>query len=82
LHARYEARGLTTLGISLDHETTAWQAALRHVNMPWQHGQLGADRNSGVSTVPAYWLLDSAGVIVAKVSDPDELIAILDKRLR
>jgi hypothetical protein len=32
--------------------------------------------------VPAYWLLDASGKIVAKVHDPDELAELVAKRLK
>ena len=35
---------------------------------------------AGVSSVPAHWLLDQAGKIIARADDPDELEAILAKR--
>jgi hypothetical protein len=38
--------------------------------------------DSGVSSVPAYWLLDPSGKIVAKAYDPDELSKSLGKRLK
>ena len=79
---RYGARGLTTLGLSLDDDATAWQAALKGLDLPRLHGRLGAASGSGVSSVPAYWLLDPAGVIVAKVFDPDELSVLLANRLK
>ena len=37
--------------------------------------------SAGVSSVPAYWLLDPAGKIVAKAINPDELGAALGKSL-
>jgi RNA polymerase sigma factor (sigma-70 family) len=82
LNDRYGARGLTTLSLSLDDDATAWQAALKRSDLPWKQGRLGAGSASGVSGVPAYWLLDPAGAIVAKVFDPDELSVLLAKRLK
>jgi RNA polymerase sigma factor (sigma-70 family) len=79
LHSRYAARGVSILGLSLDHDLAVWEAALKRLDLPWQQGRLSATV-AGVSSVPAYWLLDQAGKIVARVDDPDELEAILAKR--
>ena len=82
LHERFAARGLATLGLSLDEDAAAWQAALKRLDLPWPQGRLAAAGDAGVSSVPAYWLLDPAGKIVAKVYDPDELAAHLADRLK
>ena len=37
---------------------------------------------AGVSGVPAYWLLDPAGKLVAKGYDPDEFATVLADRLK
>jgi thiol-disulfide isomerase/thioredoxin len=73
LQKQYAARGLATLSLSLDHDAAAWRAALKRLDLPWTQGRLAAASDAGVSSVPAYWLLDPAGKIVAKVYDPDEL---------
>jgi peroxiredoxin len=78
---RFAARGLTMLGLSLDDDPSAWQAALKSLDLPWQQGRLAATA-AGVSSVPAYWLLDPAGKIVAKVNDLDELAAAVDKSVK
>jgi RNA polymerase sigma factor (sigma-70 family) len=82
LHERYTARGLATLGLALDEDPAAWQAALKQLDLPWQQGRLAAASTAGVSSVPAYWLLDPAGKIVDKVYDSDELAAALADRLK
>jgi uncharacterized GH25 family protein/thiol-disulfide isomerase/thioredoxin len=79
LQERFAARGMVMLGLSLDDDSAAWQAALKQLDLPWQQGRLNAAGVAGVSSVPAYWLLDPAGKIVAKVYDPDELAAAVDK---
>jgi thiol-disulfide isomerase/thioredoxin len=82
LHARFAARGLAVLGLALDEDPTAWQAALKRLDLPWPQGRLAVTTAAGVSSVPAYWLLDPAGKILAKVYDPDELSAALADRLK
>jgi thiol-disulfide isomerase/thioredoxin len=82
LHTRYADRGLTMLGLALDEDLAAWQSALKRLDLSWQQGRLRAPGPAGVSTVPAYWLLDPSGKIVSKAYDPDDLIAALADRLR
>lgn len=82
LHERFAARGLITLGLSLDDDAEAWKAALKGLDLPAPQGRVGAGGAPGVSGVPAYWLLDPAGKIVAKVYDPDDLAKELDARLK
>jgi beta-lactamase regulating signal transducer with metallopeptidase domain/protocatechuate 3,4-dioxygenase beta subunit/thiol-disulfide isomerase/thioredoxin len=81
LHERFTARGLAMLGLSVDDDQAAWQTALAALELPWKHGRVGA-AEAGVSSVPAYWLLDPDGRIVEKVLDPDELTATLTDRLK
>jgi uncharacterized GH25 family protein/thiol-disulfide isomerase/thioredoxin len=81
LHERFAARGLATLGLALDDDPAAWQAALGRLDLPWPQGRL-ADGAPGVSSVPAYWLLDPAGKLVANAYDPDELTTVLESRLK
>jgi RNA polymerase sigma factor (sigma-70 family) len=82
LQERFAARGLATLSLSLDDDQAAWQAGLKRLDLPWPQGRLAAASHAGVSSVPAYWLLDPAGKIVAKVNDTDELATYLADRLK
>jgi thiol-disulfide isomerase/thioredoxin len=82
IHERFAARGVATLGLSLDDDTAAWQGVLKQLALPWQQGRLTAPGDAGVSSVPAYWLLDPSGKIVAKVYDTDELAKTLSARLK
>jgi thiol-disulfide isomerase/thioredoxin len=81
LHEKYAVRDLRTLSLSLDEDAEAWAAATKGLALPWSHGRLGAGGAPGVSSVPAYWLLDPAGKIVAKAFDLDELGAAVEKHL-
>jgi uncharacterized GH25 family protein/thiol-disulfide isomerase/thioredoxin len=74
--------GLHTLSLSLDEDSAAWRAALRRLNLPWQQGRLTNDSDAGVSSVPAYWLLDPSGKIIAKCHDPDEVAAQVAQHLK
>ena len=82
LQDRFATRGLTMIGLSLDDDPATWQAAMKGLELPWPQGRLAAGSDAGISSVPAYWLLDPAGKIVAKVYDPDELAKALAERLK
>lgn len=81
LRKQFAEHGVALLGLSLDEDAAAWQAALDQLDLPWTQGRLAATAAAGVSSVPAYWLLDPAGKIVAKATNPDELSAPLLKNL-
>jgi thiol-disulfide isomerase/thioredoxin len=82
LHERYAGRNLATLSLSLDNDATAWQAALKRLDLPWPQGRCSGSGVAGVSSIPAYWLLDPAGKIIGKADEPDELAATLAERLK
>jgi thiol-disulfide isomerase/thioredoxin len=76
LHEQFAGRGLTTLGLSLDEDAAAWREAVKRLDLPWPQGRCKAgDAAAGV--VPAYWLLDPAGKIVAKEYDTDGIAKAL-----
>jgi uncharacterized GH25 family protein/thiol-disulfide isomerase/thioredoxin len=75
---QFAPRGLNLLSLALDEDADAWRAALKASHPPGAQGRLTAENAAGVSSVPAYWLLDPAGKIVARVYDPDELAPALD----
>ncbi len=82
LNERFAGKSLVLLGLSMDDDAQAWQAALKKLNLPWKQGRLNSHNMAGVSSVPAYWLLDPDGKIVAKVYDPDELAKEIAERLK
>jgi beta-lactamase regulating signal transducer with metallopeptidase domain/protocatechuate 3,4-dioxygenase beta subunit/thiol-disulfide isomerase/thioredoxin len=61
------------VGISLDDDTAAWHSALKDEELPWKQGRITGEASAGVSSVPAYWLLDPTGKIVLKSSGIEEL---------
>ena len=81
LHKQFAPRGLVMLGLSLDENSPAWQAALGRHELPWPQGRLHGAQ-PGVSTVPAYWLLDPDGKIVAKNQTADELAGMIAEELQ
>jgi RNA polymerase sigma factor (sigma-70 family) len=58
LREQYASRGLAALSVSVDHIATEWRAALKQLDLPWPQGRLATAADAGVSSVPAYWLLD------------------------
>ena len=82
LHERFVARGLTALGLSVDEDPDVWREATRRFELSWPQGRLSAPAETGVSSVPAYWLIDPDGKIVSKAVEPDELVELLEKRLK
>ena len=82
LHERFASRGLTMVSLSLDDDPAAWQAVLKNSDLAWQQCRVDGVRDALVSSVPAYWLLDQAGKIVAKTNDLDELATALADRMK
>lgn len=82
LHAQYSSKGLSVLGLSLDDEVGIWQSAVKELSTPWPQGRLGVGSAAGVSSVPAYWVLDPSGKIVAKGYDTDEIGVALRGKLK
>ena len=73
------AAGINVVGLSLDEDVVAWQAALNTLTLPWPQGRVANPADAGLSSVPAYWLLDGSGTIVAKAYDADELPSLIEK---
>ncbi len=81
LHGRLAARGLTVLGLSVDNDGDAWQLAIQRDATPWAQSRLSSPAETGISGVPAYWLIDAEGRIIQKATDLDELVEPLTSRL-
>lgn len=82
LHEQFAPKGLTTLGLSLDEDGEAWRKSLTSLELPWSQGRLPSGADAGVSSVPAYWLLDPQGRIVAKFCNPVELAKAIADRMK
>jgi len=72
LRRRYEAGGrLTVVGLNLDADAERAQQVLAQKPLPWRHALLGewtdtdVPRLMGISSIPAYVLIDPEGRIVA-----------------
>lgn len=72
MYDRFKDKGFSIYGVSLDKEATAWKAAIKKDNLTWLHGSDLKYWNSvvaqtyGVSAIPATYLLDKEGKVIAK----------------
>ncbi len=82
VHERFTERGVIMLGLSVDEDDEAWREAAQRLALSWPQGRLSSPAETGVSSVPAYWLVDRDGKIVDKVNDVDDLAECLNKRLK
>lgn len=71
-YAKYHDKGLEILGVSLDDQKDKWMSAIEKDHLTWTHVSDLKGWNStaatlyGIQSIPANFLLDSQGVIIAK----------------
>jgi peroxiredoxin len=71
-YALYKGKGLEIIGVSLDHDKQAWKQAIEKDQLPWIHvSDLKGWKNEvatsyGIMAVPANFLIDPSGKIVAQ----------------
>ena len=71
-YAKYRARGFEIFGVSLDRDRAAWLKGIADDNLTWpqvsdlQFWNNEASRLYGVNSIPANFLLDPDGIIIAK----------------
>ena len=84
----YKDKNFTILGISLDKDVDAWKGAIKADNLTWDHaGDLGdfegkTARLYQVEAIPASFILDPDGKIIARDLRGPELEAFLAKTLK
>ncbi len=72
LYNKYHDKGLNIIGVSLDKTADAWKQALEADALPWQHvsnlqyWQDPIARLYNIRSIPATFILDAQGKIVAK----------------
>ena len=85
LWARYRSSGLAVVGYALDSSPETWKAAIRKDGAAWvQTSHLGGDASPfldalRVKTIPANFLLDADGKVVAKNVHGEALQAFVDR---
>ncbi len=83
----FKSRNFTILGISLDKDKTAWEQAIKQDNLTWAHASELADFEGStvllyqVEAIPAAFLIDPTGKIIAKNLRGEELDKFLNKTL-
>jgi peroxiredoxin len=83
----YKNRNFTILGISLDKDKAAWKQAIKQDGLTWTHAGELADFQGTVvqlyqvEAIPASFLIDPNGKIIAKDLRGEELDAFLNKTL-
>ena len=84
----FKNRNFTIFGVSLDKDKAAWQQAIKQDNLTWTHASELADFEGAsvllyqVEAIPASFLLDPSGKIIAKNLRGDELDKFLEKTLK
>lgn len=71
-YKKYKDKGFAVYSVSLDKEATAWKNSITALGMTWEHNvsdlkfwQSEAAQRYGVNGIPAAFLLDRNGIIVA-----------------
>lgn len=81
LYNEFHSKGLNILGVSLDKDATKWKDAIAKDNLTWTHvsnlkfWQEPIAEMYGVKSVPATFILDAKGKIIAKDLRGEELKA-------
>ena len=87
LYQKYNDKGFTILGVSLDSKKDAWLKAIHNDKLEWQQvSDLNLWKNAvakqyKITYVPQNYLLDTHGVIIGKNLNEDELNEVLEKEL-
>ncbi|TLU98038.1 TlpA disulfide reductase family protein [Dyadobacter luticola] len=72
MYDKFKDKGFDIYGVSLDDNEKAWKTAISRDNLKWQHGSelkkwnSGVAQTYGVNAIPATFLLDKDGKIIAK----------------
>lgn len=87
-YKKYEEKGFTVYGVSLDGDANRWKGAITKYNLLWpnhvsdlKRWKSEASRRYGVSGIPATFLINEDGVIIAKNLRGQNLDSTLDQLL-
>lgn len=83
LYNKYHDAGLEVFSVSLDDKKEAWLKAIKDDGMNWEHGSqlLKGGKNTpvaqlyGIDGIPAIWIIDPNGKILAEGLQGEELVA-------
>lgn len=84
---QYKAKGFDILGVSLDEKKDNWEKAIKQDQLTWAHvSDLGGWQSEvaglyGVKAIPANYLLDKDGKIIAKNLRGEDLVKKLSEVL-
>lgn len=88
MYNKYKSKNFTILSVSLDKDAVAWKQAVIADGLTWTHASELQDFESPtvrmyqVEAIPASFILDPSGKIIAKNLRGDDLDAFLGKTLR
>jgi peroxiredoxin len=86
-YKKFNAKGFTVLGVSLDTEKNKWTAAIAKDGLTWTHvsdlvgWENAAAKQYGVMSIPANFLLDKEGKIIGSSLRGEDLIKKLEEVL-
>ena len=72
LYKEFHSRGLNIIGVSLDKEAKAWKEAIAKDQLNWvhvsnlKHWDEPIARQYNVESIPATFILDASGNVIAK----------------
>jgi peroxiredoxin len=87
IYKEFHAKGLNIVGVSLDKDAAKWKEAIAKDNLTWtqvSHLKFWEEPIAvqyGVQSIPATFLLDASGKVVAKDLRGDELRAKIKELL-
>lgn len=67
VYEKFAPKGLEIVSISIDKDAAAWQKALEEEQLPWRNfrDETGVADAYSVSAIPAIFLVDGSGTIIA-----------------
>lgn len=84
IYAKHQKDGLEILGVSLDDKESKWKNAIKDLDLPWKHvsalqgWDCPAAKYFHVTGIPAMFILDPEGKIIAKDLRGEELANFID----
>jgi peroxiredoxin len=85
---KFKEKNFTVLGVSLDNDKDKWEAAIKKDNLTWTHisdlkgWESIAARSYNVQSIPANFLVDPQGKVVARDLRGEDLVEVLAQTLK